>query len=411
VLSQVVLVASGVIVARALGPHGRGLLALLALLPQLVGQVANLGMPLAITRAVASSQASPTAMMRQLRPWVALQLVFACVAHAVLLWLLLLPRASGGFAVVGLISLVLGASSLAQTYGLSLLQGESRFTAFNVLRIAPAVLYVFLIVALAAVGRATLTPIAIAWIIANVVVAAVTSAVAIGRPSRAGRAPSSEPPPVRSLLGFGVRAMFGATSPIADYRLDQLLVGAVLSPGALGLYVVATAFTNLTRFLGQSIGMVAYPDAAAQSDPSARLRKARAYFGIGAVICAAVTVVLVLAMPWLLPAFFGRKFGGAVMPARLLLIAGLFAAVRRILVDTTRGAGHPMWGTVAELSTLTALPLAVVALQLGMGLTAISAALVLGNGLGLVILLPSLLAHRPPLRLKGRIDFGMDSAS
>ena len=83
-------------------------------------------------------------------------------------------------------------------------------------------------------------------------------------------------------MSFGLRSLFGSSSPFETFRLDQLLVGLVLTPVALGYYVVALAFTNLTRFLGQSIGMVTYPRIAAATDRSSQLRILRHDFALGA---------------------------------------------------------------------------------------------------------------------------------
>ena len=401
VLGQVVLVASGIIVARALGPHDRGVLALLTLLPGLAGLFVTLGVPLAATYAIAADGVNPTALLRRLRGPIALQLLAAGAIHGTLIVVLLTPRSPNGFFVVALVSLVLSVAALAQAYGLAMLQGEKRFSAFNALRVGPACLYVVLVVALVAVHRVGLVSIAVVWIAANATVAAATVAFAL-RKSRQPRGLPERVPSIRSLISFGVRAMFGAASPISSYRLDQMVVGAILTPAALGLYVVALAFTNLTRFVGQSIGMVAYPSVAANASSDGRRRATRVYFGIGAAICTAVTVVLIIAVPWLLPAFFGNRFAAAIGPARLLLLAGLFASLRRILADTTRGGGRPMWGTLAELSTLVALPLAVIAMRLGAGLSGVAAALVAGDGLGLSLMLPALVSldgfGLPPVR-------------
>ena len=384
VLGQLVLVASGIIVARSLGPHNRGVLALLTFLPVLVGQVATLGIPLAATYVIANSGVMPSALIRSLWRVMGLQLIVALGAHAALVGLLLVPRSPSGFFTVSAASLALSVAALVQTYGLALLQGCRRFTAFNALRVGPACLYAFLIAGLAAVHRAGLHSVAIAWILANCILAALTGWAALRARSERSR-PMATVPSIGSLASFGARSMFGAAAPMSSYRLDQLIVGAALRPEMLGLYVVATAFTNLTRFLGQSIGMVAYPAIAVDRDAVRLRRQIRFYFGVGAVVCSSVTAGLVIAVPWLLPRFFGHQFDPAIGPARLLLAAGLLSALRRILVDATRGAGHPTWGALAELSTLVSLPLAILALDARLGLIGVSIALIVGEGVGLGI--------------------------
>ena len=79
----------------------------------------------------------------------------------------------------------------------------------------------------------------------------------------------------------------------------------------------------------------------------------------GAVVCGSVTLVLIAVVPSLLLLFFGEEFTPAVAATRVLLVAALFASLRRILIDGARGLGKPVWGTIAECVTLIALPVVI----------------------------------------------------
>jgi hypothetical protein len=58
------LVASGVLVARTLGPENRGYLALLALFPAILSELGNLGLPLAVTYYIARDRTHAAAIAR-----------------------------------------------------------------------------------------------------------------------------------------------------------------------------------------------------------------------------------------------------------------------------------------------------------------------------------------------------------
>ena len=62
------------------------------------------------------------------------------------------------------------------------------------------------------------------------------------------------------MLRFGVRSMFSAFGIVEHLQVDQLFTGLLLSASQFGLYAAGTAFANLPRFLGQSVGYVAYPE-------------------------------------------------------------------------------------------------------------------------------------------------------
>ncbi len=147
---------------------------------------------------------------------------------------------------------------------------------------------------------------------------------------------------------FGLKSLFGSVSPIDALRLDQAIVGLLLTPVALGFYVVAQAFTNLPRIVAYSIGAVAYPQVAAHKDPTAARRVLWRYFFIGVALAALVTVALGVAAGELVTVFFGSEFGEATSIARILLLGTLFMAARRVLTDGVNGLGHPGLGTLGR---------------------------------------------------------------
>ena len=87
-----------------------------------------------------------------------------------------------------------------------------------------------------------------------------------------------------SLLRFGIRGWLGTATPSEALRLDQVIVGLLLSPSALGLYVVGGSFSNLPRFIAQSVGLVAYPRIAAESDTSLAIRSLKRHLNAVLVI-------------------------------------------------------------------------------------------------------------------------------
>ena len=149
--------------------------------------------------------------------------------------------------------------------------------------------------------------------------------------------------------------------------MDQAVVGLFLAPAALGLYVSAAAFTNLPKFVAQSIGMVAYPKIAAEPDDRRRRAVMRRFTLVAAGVCsAAVVALLIIVVSRLLPFFFGHEFDGAVGVARVLLVGGLFIGMRRVLSDGARGIGRPGAGTMAEVvSWVVLIPALAIALQYG----------------------------------------------
>jgi hypothetical protein len=120
-VGQAVLVVSGVLVARALGPEDRGYMALVLLVPSLLALVGSLGLPLASTYFVARSPESARSIATKLIVPAALQTAIGVLLTLGAL-LTVLSDEPARVVSAGLVATALVPALLAQTYGLALLQ-------------------------------------------------------------------------------------------------------------------------------------------------------------------------------------------------------------------------------------------------------------------------------------------------
>ena len=264
---QLIVIISGVLVARSLGPEDRGYLALLIVIGTVCAIAGTLGLPAAMTYYIARDPSQARRIASSLA-WVGVaQLAAVFVVQAAALAAVVHsdpPRVQ----LAAAISLLLPPGILALSFGLAILQGQRHFTAYNVLRIAPSIAYVVGVVAIYVLGHTDLVLFMALWAGVNLlggIVVLAFAARAVSKSEEADGAPSR-----RQMLRFGLKAFLGSLSPVDVVRLDQALVGLFLTPVALGLYVVAQALANLPRVLATSIGAVAYPHVAAERDRASR---------------------------------------------------------------------------------------------------------------------------------------------
>jgi O-antigen/teichoic acid export membrane protein len=172
---------------------------------------------------------------------------------------------------------------------------------------------------------------------------------------------------------------------VETFRLDQALVGLFLEPLQLGLYIAALAFTNLPALISRSIGLIAFPRVASETDD--RRRMVRRFYWLAVVTLGGSVLALELAAGRLVPLFFGDDFRDAVSMTRILLIGAFFYGVRRVLSDSASGAGAPGLASIAELSSwVVLLPLFGVLTPL-YGAEGVAAALTIAYAVSLVTLL------------------------
>jgi len=346
---QLAIVVSGIVAARLLGPADRGYLALLVLVPVILAKLGGLGLPLAVAYECARSPAVARPLSGRIARRFALQAAVLLVIHGLLLWALLHDE-DREVVVSGIVTLALVPASLAHEYAIAFLQGLRRFGPFNVLRMLPVVLYTAAVLAFLVSGASDLVAFVVAWTAAWCAAAAL-AVRAVGTTLPREIAPPGEMPPMAAMTRFGAKGFLGSASPVETFRLDQALIGLFLPPVALGYYVAAIAFTNLPRFLAQSIGLVASPGVAAAPNRREGRHMMWRYLWLAVLVCTPVIVVLEATVGWLLPFLFGSAFEDAIPMARILLLGALFLSLRRVLTDGARGLGRPTIGTIAEVAS------------------------------------------------------------
>jgi O-antigen/teichoic acid export membrane protein len=375
IASQASILVTGIIAARALGVTDRGHFAFIFLVAQVLAVIAQLGVSVAIPYFIASSPGRIRHLMWTVRRLVVLQILCVTVVHAAIL-LILFGSSGHEVQVAAAISLCTSGIQVAQSYGLGVLQGLRRFWSFNILRLSAPGTYAVLATIAYVLDYRTLVDMTIVYSIAYVAAGLATVVRAAQFALPLDDAPLAGDPSRDEVLRFGLRGLLGSSAPIETFKIDQSIVGLFLSAASLGLYVSAVSFTNLPRFVAQSIGMVAYPSVARRPDERQRRHVMWQFNTLAIVVCTAIVVALELAVGWLVPFLYGSAFTPAVPVARVLLIAGLFTSVRRIMSDGARGIGQPGIGSIAEFCSLAFLvPCLLISVQFGLlpvawGLTA-----------------------------------------
>jgi O-antigen/teichoic acid export membrane protein len=379
---QATLVVSGILAARLLGVQDRGYFALVTLLPLVLAQLGALGLPIATAYFIAREPAHGRAVVRSLAAIAVAQAILLPLMEAAILGLFFNDEPDRVL-LAGLLAMTIIPAGLAQEYGLAILQGQRRFVEFNLLRLLPAVLYSCGVAVMFALGRDELPLITLVLIWPWIAVGPTTLLVAWrGLPKREAEGP----PRTSALIRFGSKALLGSSSPIETFRVDQTVVGFFLSPAALGLYVIGMAFTNLPKFLAQSIGMVAYPHVASIADAGSARRTLWRFFAFTVILCFVVVASLEGLAGWLVPFFFGHEFAAAVPVTRILLVAAFFFSARRILTEAARGLALTAQGSLAEAASWVALLCTLPVLASGWGLEGVAVAVALSSAVSFGVL-------------------------
>lgn len=317
---------AGVILARTLGPYGRGLYALALVAPAAITLVANLGISQALTYHLARKTYRVEQLIGQA---IALAVILGGIAALLLVAVMavagkwILPGVSLNLVVIAAASIPL---ALFFYFSLSFEQGLENFFGFNVLYIVNAAALVLLLIPLF-LSRGNVTFAVTAWSLSWIP----TAAVGLFLFSRAGRLNVRlDLQVVKPLLRFGIVGYLSFMTNYLNFRLDTFLVNIFANPTQVGFYAVAVGLAEIIWYVSSAAATVLAPRVATAEAATSEIttgRVSRVVFTTSLIGALALAVVA----PFLIRILFGSAFSPSVVAVWLLLPGIVTLSVARVL--------------------------------------------------------------------------------
>lgn len=338
-----------VLVARALGPEGRGIYSLFLLSVSLAQAVLSLGVGVSAIYYIGKK----TYTLRQ----IVSNSQFVVLASAVVSGLLVLLAAPiiGGrlldrdvpyWVFAFAVPLFLNFNVLT-----AVLQGGSRFLGMNLVILAQPLVLLAMMSTGMAVGDLDTGAVLVLWSLATL------AAVLLGL-RLVGfehiHLPTVLVPDWRALrdqVRFGVQAQIGNLTQLLNYRLDSFIVLLFVGTAGVGYYAVANGMTQGIWLIANAVAVVLLPRLTrARKEDAARLtplvcRNTLLVSALGAVALGAVSPVLVGAL-------FGGEFSPAVAPLLWLLPGTVALSGSKILASYIFSQGKPLINSYVTLASL-----------------------------------------------------------
>jgi O-antigen/teichoic acid export membrane protein len=349
---------AGVVVARVLGPHGRGVYAIATVAPTFIGIVGTLGVEEAIVYLAARAEDHRTTGHLIWGSFVlasALGLIASVVSIAFQLLLFWTPALG--------VSEVLFVSFACQPLLFALaqvscahLRAQARYTAWNVLRILVSLAYFGGMVIVIAVATLTVNAAILCLLAANVVVA-IGSVFSICFRHR----PSTSRAEIERMLSYGWKNHLITVQTYANQQLDQVFLAAMVPAAQLGQYAIAVTYASAGLSLGLAPALQMYSHFSRQKapDPAAyRHLVTRTMLLLGGICL--LTGVLA---PFFIPLVFGKSYRMAVAPALILILSSPMLSLSAMSSAIWKSAGKPLVAAKAQgiglIVTVMTLPIAI----------------------------------------------------
>jgi O-antigen/teichoic acid export membrane protein len=325
--------AAVLILARALGPTGRGTIAFITVTALVAARVASLGMGEATTVFVARRPEARGALLANAVAFMfSTGLLAAAVACGALVALGDNRPAGVGAPELAVLACATLLSALTEV-GYVFLLGSNRLRSVALITATASWVYpLFLLVIWSTMGLTVLRA-ALAWAAAE----GVRALAYLGQSLRGLRLSRLDPRLLVEAVRFGSRAWVGSLARFLNFRTDQILMGFLASEAALGIYAVAVNASEVLLYLPAATATALLPTAA-RVEAGLRTEHALRAFRSAAVVTAVGALAAALLGPFLLPRLFGEPFEASVTPF-LLLLPGAFGFAAMVVFSSALVAG------------------------------------------------------------------------
>jgi O-antigen/teichoic acid export membrane protein len=336
--------ANAAIIARWLGPEGKGMLALALLVPGMLGLFLSGGIDVANVYFVGSRRLSvPTLSANSAG--------FALVATILGLGIIGGLALGGWFEVlvpgvpvwILLIAMLAFPTGLLYSYFSTILQGLQHIVRLNLINLSQSILVLSLTLLFVVGLKLDLFGALMAPLVAGALSLIVLSIFL--RQEGGVLMPRWKSSVVRSTLSFGLRGQIGNMLQFFNYRLDIFILNFFLGPANVGIYIVSVKLAELLWYLPNAVSFVIFPKAAASSPEEMNVFTPRV-FGITLALTALGALGLVLVGRPVIRFLFSSAFVGAYVPMLILLPGVVLLGGSKVLTNEIAGRGYPHYNSV-----------------------------------------------------------------
>jgi O-antigen/teichoic acid export membrane protein len=142
---------------------------------------------------------------------------------------------------------------------------------------------------------------------------------------------------IKNSLSYGIKIFLAGLANFFHYRIQMLIVNAMLSPSSLGVYSIATSLSEKTWVFSQSVGEMLFPKVASSNNQKDSILFTIQTFKITILLSLILSLVLYFISPFVINLLFDEAYYIAIKPFRILLVGTVAIAGWRILLNDLFG--------------------------------------------------------------------------
>jgi len=340
VLTLILGLAGSAIIARSLGPEGKGVYALAVLLPSLIVTFTNLGIGQAGIYYIGRGEYSPREIFGNNVMLSVVLGVLSIIIGLTVVFFFRDPVFSDISRRYLLLTLLLIPLNLFFSYTNMVLLGLQRIKEYNAISIGQTVSFLgFITIALWGL-RLGIEGAILAGIVANFLVdlflffwvKKFTHGISL-RPNRAY---------IKNSSLYGIKVQLGNILAFLYVRLDMFLIGALMSPLAVGYYSVAVGLAEKLWLIPQSASTILFPKLASEKDETRRKEFTPLVSRTSLFITTLGAFAVFLLSRWVMVFLFSGSYLPAVRPLQILLVGIVAMSGSMALGNDLAARGKPI---------------------------------------------------------------------
>jgi O-antigen/teichoic acid export membrane protein len=336
ILSYALVAVTGIVMARALGAHDRGVYSLVTTIALTYASLSELGISKAGVYFFGQNKTSVQGVTSNNLTWL------LCggaiwIAASFALWVFrpsaIYDLSATDIAVFALGGILIQLAAFAKDQVVM----TGSILGYNLIEFAEPLLRAVLIMGGIALFGLTIAGVLSAWLLA-IGLTALLAAFLMSR--RASLVPRLDASLLRRQLSYGIKGNLGFIMQAANHRLDVFIVAAMLGQTALGYYAVAFGMAELLWQIPFALGALFFPKVSAV-DPEANAE-------IAAVTCRRALLIISVGVVGLLVTgrvLIGGLYGSEYLPGLaafyILAPSGIFYTIHKVLSSSLAGRGMP----------------------------------------------------------------------
>jgi O-antigen/teichoic acid export membrane protein len=156
---------------------------------------------------------------------------------------------------------------------------------------------------------------------------------------------------LRDFIRYGLKANIGHIAQILNYRLDMFLVAYFLNPAEVGFYAIAVGMAERIWMIPDSINTVLFPKISAARECEANALTPMVSRHTSFLVTMIAVGAALIAKPFVITVY-GPEFAPSVLPFLLLLPGVMILSLGKILANDLAGRGKPEYWTIGAWVSL-----------------------------------------------------------